>query len=148
MYLAQTNNMTMILLSNSSLLFSLLNIPISQAWCAERRLITITHGRIDANAMMRALPNDNASSDDASDNFEQTTSSDEESSIWFGNDKSKPLTPAQKSLQRYVESIKAELNKEGHFTSNGEGVNCVGEPSVDPSRQVQSQGDSEWMDDW
>ena len=70
---------------------------------------------------------------------------DNSSSLWFGSDTSLPLTTAQQSLQRYVERVKAEL---GEDFSTTEGVYCKGEPSVDPSRQVQSQGDSEWMDDW
>lgn len=80
-----------------------------------------------------------------SDDERQDTSSDGEPSLWFGADRSAPLTPAQQALQRYVESIKGDLD--GDF-STSEGVDCKGEPSVDPSRQVQSQGDSEWMDDW
>ena len=68
-------------------------------------------------------------------------------SLWFSSDKSLPLTPAQESLQRYVESVKASMSESNDFETT-EGVDCEGEPSVDPSRQVQSQGDSEWMDDW
>jgi hypothetical protein len=77
---------------------------------------------------------------------ETTDLRSEKDSLWFSSDESKPLTQAQESLQRYVRNIKANLN-DGEF-STAEGVECDGEPSVDPSRQVQSVGDSEWMDDW
>lgn len=30
----------------------------------------------------------------------------------------------------------------------GEGVACYGEPSIDPSRQLQRDGDSDWLDDY
>ena len=55
-------------------------------------------------------------------------------------------TPAQQELRDYINQLKGEL---GEVFDNGEGIECTGEPSVDPSRTVHpNQGDSEWMDDW
>jgi hypothetical protein len=59
------------------------------------------------------------------------------------------LTPAQISLNAYVNKIKAELQEKGVVWDTQEGRACVGEPSVDPSKMIApNQGDSEWMDDW
>lgn len=56
------------------------------------------------------------------------------------------LTPAQQSLQAYVERIRREM---GDTMDTDEGRACKGEPSVDPSKLVHpNQGDSEWVDDW
>jgi hypothetical protein len=59
------------------------------------------------------------------------------------------LTPAQISLNAYVDKIKAELQEKGVVWDTQEGRACVGEPSVDPSKMIApNQGDSEWVDDW
>lgn len=93
---------------------------------------------------MSTQPDSNV--DSSNDDSESTDLHSRKDSIWFSSDVSKPLTPAQESLQRYVQSVKADLSEDEFSTA--EGVDCEGEPSVDPSRQIQSVGDSEWMDDW
>jgi hypothetical protein len=56
------------------------------------------------------------------------------------------LTPAQQSLEAYVERIRQEM---GDTMDTDEGRACMGEPSVDPSKLLNpNQGDSEWVDDW
>lgn len=135
----------------------LLGVHFGSTWGFKQRLAFI-HVRGQHNYRVSLLPVCTRLSDEDSDDSdtneretheEDTTfsSCDETSSLWFGNNKSVPLTPAQESLKRYVESVKSDLDEGGDFTTN-EGVECTGEPSLDPSRQVQSQGDSEWMDDW
>jgi hypothetical protein len=57
------------------------------------------------------------------------------------------LTPAQQSLLNYVEKVKQEMDPSLTSTTTGEGIQCEGEPSVDPSKLIQpSPGDSEWID--
>jgi len=48
------------------------------------------------------------------------------------------------SFRKYIETV------EGSFTMNeNEGVDCTGEPSMDPSRMVMDNGlDSEYLDDF
>lgn len=94
--------------------------------------------------MSRQLGSDDDASNGGSDS--EDISDNDKASLWFSSDETVPLSPAQESLRRYVESVKEGLKDEDFATI--EGVDCEGEPSVDPSRQVQSQGDSEWMDDW
>lgn len=48
------------------------------------------------------------------------------------------LTPLEALVEEDYGSLPLGLKKEG--------VSCYGEPSVDPSRQVQGGGDSEWLD--
>jgi len=51
------------------------------------------------------------------------------------------------SFQSYVSS--ATQSREFHIGEEEEGVRCTGEPSTDPSRDVQNIGglDSEWLED-
>eukprot|EP00816_Leptocylindrus_hargravesii_P009252 CAMPEP_0196815392 /NCGR_PEP_ID=MMETSP1362-20130617/49492_1 /TAXON_ID=163516 /ORGANISM="Leptocylindrus danicus, Strain CCMP1856" /LENGTH=159 /DNA_ID=CAMNT_0042192321 /DNA_START=26 /DNA_END=505 /DNA_ORIENTATION=- len=51
------------------------------------------------------------------------------------------------SFQAYVSS--ATQSREFHIGEEEEGVRCTGEPSTDPSRDVQNIGglDSEWLED-
>eukprot|EP00977_Amphora_coffeiformis_P024469 scaffold15940_cov137-Amphora_coffeaeformis.AAC.4 len=52
----------------------------------------------------------------------------------------------QKTISYHVKQAKLELGK--MFTTT-EGVDCTGEPPIDPSRMINpNQGDSEWMDDF
>ena len=55
-------------------------------------------------------------------------------------------TPQQSTISHHVEQARRELGAK--FTTM-EGVDCTGEPSIDPSRMINpNQGDSEWMDDF
>lgn len=52
----------------------------------------------------------------------------------------------QREISYHVQQAKLELGKK--FTTN-EGVDCRGEPPIDPSRMINpNQGDSEWIDDF
>jgi hypothetical protein len=62
------------------------------------------------------------------------------------SEKYKPSWEISRSLEAYVERVKCEIDDQ--FETD-EGRKCTGEPSVDPSRQVQANyGDSEWINDW
>ena len=54
----------------------------------------------------------------------------------------------KRELQEYVEKLRLEMG-DILLDSSEDGVECTGEPSVDPSKSLNpNQGDSEWMDDW
>lgn len=124
-------------------------VILCEGWCPKSRLACTTRGGHHKAMRSLLVVSQGYSDEDPSEEARSAESekSSNKPSLWFRRDESSPLTPAQKSLQDYVERIKADLNEGGDFSTT-EGVECEGEPSVDPSRQVQSQGDSEWMDDW
>ena len=54
----------------------------------------------------------------------------------------------RENLRDYLAQLKQEMNEQ-QFSAENEGVDCPGEPSVDPSRSIDpNRGDSEWVDDW
>jgi hypothetical protein len=51
---------------------------------------------------------------------------------------------AKLAWQKEIDELRVALE-----ISSDQGIQCTGEPSVDPSRAINpNQGDSEWMDDW
>ena len=60
-----------------------------------------------------------------------------------------PSWVISESLQAYVNRTKLEMEESLMVPGENDGVQCEGEPAVDPSRQIRgNEGDSEWMDDW
>ncbi len=54
-----------------------------------------------------------------------------------------------KSFLEHMEKVKQQGRSRSAGNNNDEGVDCVGEPSMDPSRMVQDNGlDSEYLDDY
>ena len=53
------------------------------------------------------------------------------------------------SLLAYKEKVKQEwMKRQGIISSDEDGVPCIGEPAMDPSRVVASDEDSEWLQDF
>lgn len=123
-------------------------VEMCKGWCHDHMIIVRRHRfkQLESMYFMSTGPDDSNADSSNHDSEAMDLITGKKDSLWFSSDESKPLTPAQESLQRYVQSVKADLSEDEFATA--EGVDCVGEPSVDPSRQVQSQGDSEWMNDW
>jgi hypothetical protein len=58
-------------------------------------------------------------------------------------------SPAQLSPKERLEAHVQQLREEYKDDEVNEGVSCIGEPSVDPSRFMRPHaGDSEWVEDW
>lgn len=130
--------------SISCFLFMAHTVTICEAWCPNSRFASTHFIGGQRESLPLSMTQDKPGEVTRNVEIEKDVSA--KSSLWFSSDETSPLTPAQQSLQQYVERVKADLDERDFVTI--EGVDCEGEPSVDPSRQVQSQGDSEWMDDW
>ena len=86
--------------------------------------------------------------DDENDNERQANTNTNEQKIKIQkSDKNYEAPKFSKSFMQYMEKVRAEGMGRGN--KNKEGVDCTGEPSIDPSRLIQDDVlDSEYLSDF